>query len=136
MRGQVTFEFLGTVVVAMLIYAIFSTYIFIQFESLLPWQNQNYDARFYAEQIAEAIDYAHFGGDGYHDTFVLPEQIRSRNYTVFYSSGIIEVDIVDLGDVDSYGIAHVVAPQVGMFSVGNGTNHVVNSNGTVGVWVQ
>ena len=136
MRGQITFEFLGTVLVAMLIYSVFTLYIITQFGAILPWNNQNYDARFYAEQVAEAVDAAYLGGDGYYSSFEMPEQIRGRDYTVTYGGGAIEVDIIDLGDVDSYGIANSVAADVGAFSVGNGTNHVVNSNGTVGVWNQ
>ncbi|MCK4327103.1 MAG: hypothetical protein KAW41_01365 [Candidatus Diapherotrites archaeon] len=136
MRGQITFEFIGTVVVAMLIYAIFTAYIFVQFGALLPWQNQNYEARFYAERVAGAIDAAYFGGDGYYSTFELPEKIRGREYNVEYGGGVVEVDIVDLGEVDSYGIAYSMAPEIGAFDAGNGTNHVTNSNGTVGVWGQ
>lgn len=134
MKGQFTFEFLGTVVVALLIFAVFHMYIVTQFAGMLPWDNQNYEANFYARRIADQVNHAYTAGDGYESSFELPEQIRGRIYTVVYATQVVEVDIIDLGDVDSYGLAAFTAADVEMYGVGNGTNYVVNTNGTVVVW--
>lgn len=136
MKGQITFEFLGTVLMALLIYGVFYIYIISMFAGMLPWDTQSYEAGFYAERIGENINYAYAAGDGYYSSFELPEQIRGRDYTVYYSneSKAVEVDIIDLGEIDSYGIAYFTAPTVGIYDVGNGTNKITNSNGTVIIW--
>ena len=121
---------------ALLIYSVFALYTTSTFSGLLPWDNQNYEAAFFAERIANQINGAHLAGEGYHNSFELPEQVRGREYTVHYSveEKVVEIDIVDLGEVDSYGMASFIASDVYMDNIVNGTNYVSNTNGTIVVW--
>lgn len=132
-KGQFSYEFLGTVAVAVLIYAVFALYITTAFGGLLPFDNQNYEAGFYAKRVADQISAAQLAGDGYYSSFELPEQIRGRGYTVRYGNGTVEVDVSGDGNIDSYGTVGFFGDAV-LSDVGNGTNYVVNSNGTVVVW--
>ena len=136
MKGQVSYEFLGTVMIAVLIYAIFAMYIYATFGALLPWDNQNYEAGCYATRIADKIDGAYLAGEGYYSSFEMPEQIRGRDYIIHYDSSgkAVEIDIIDLGEIDSYAVANFVANGVYMVNVGNGTNYISNNDGTVVVW--
>lgn len=134
MKGQITLEFLGTVAMMVLIFAVFSLYIMTQFSFLVPWQTQSPQASHYAQRIASYVNYAYLSGDGYTSSFELPEQVSGRDYVVYYNSTnrVVEIDIVDLGGIDSYGTANFIAPRVVM-AAGPGTNYVTNSNGTVAV---
>ncbi len=133
MKGQAAFEFLGIVIVATLLFTIFGLFITSQFSSVIPWTTQNPQAGFFADRIAKAIDSSYLGGSGYHTTFELPEAIGGRDYHVNYSTAnkAVEVNIIDKGHIDSYEIAYFLAPNLIMYGVGNGTNHVININGTV-----
>jgi hypothetical protein len=134
LRGQVTLEFLGTVAMAVLIFAVLSVHIMTQFSLLVPWNTQSPQAAHFAQRIASYVNYAYLSGDGYSSSFELPEQIAGRDYVVYYNSTnrVIEVDIVDLGAIDSFAVVDFVAPRVVM-GAGPGTNYVTNSNGTVAV---
>lgn len=132
-KGQFSYEFLGTVAIAVLIYAVFALYITTAFGGLLPFDNQNYEAGFYAKRVADAISAAQLAGDGYYGSFELPERIRGYNYTVHHGNNTIEVDVIGDENIDSYGVAGYFGDAV-LSNVGNGTNYVANSNGRVVVW--
>ncbi len=132
-KGQFSYEFLGTAGVAVLIYGIFVLYITTSFAGLLPFDNQNYEAGFYAKRVADAISAAQLAGDGYFGSFELPEQIEGHNYTVHYGNSSIEIDIIGDENTSSYGVAEFFGDAV-LSNVGGGTNYVTNSNRTVIVW--
>ena len=136
MRGQISFEFLGVIMIAVLIYGVFSLYITTTFSTLLPTDYRSFDARTQARVIAEAVEEAYFAGDGYNSTVTLQDAIGGRDYTVSYNvtNRAVEVDVIDAGEIDSYGEAVFSANSLVMSNVGPGTNYVANSNGTVAVW--
>lgn len=136
MKGQVSFEFLGVIMIAVLIYGIFGLYITMTFSTLLPTDYKSFEARSQARIIAEAVEEAYFAGDGYNSTIRLVDAIGGRDYTVSYNTTnrAVEVDVIDAGEIDSYGTAVFSAHSLVMQNAGPGTNYVANSNGTVAVW--
>jgi hypothetical protein len=132
--GQTAFEFLMTLILVGIIFAVFSLLIIFNLAILTPDNPRAEKTRAVADELAQRINYAYVQGDGYQNSFRMPEQIGGRDYVILASTNkSIEVDVIEQeGELDAFGVANINAPSVRLYGFA-ATTVITNSNGTVTV---
>jgi hypothetical protein len=135
-KGQTALEFLQTIILLGLLFIIFSVFIVEEFMFLYSDPIEESQAQSLADRIVAELNGAYIGGDGYESLFSLPEGVGGRDYTVLYnqSTRLVEIDIIDVGEVDRYTVATFLPEGVYLYNMTNGTVRVVNSGGVITMW--
>ena len=129
-KAQASFEFMQSFTLLLLLALIFTT-IFMNYYVDLQNKSMRIDLFNFAEEVADKINAAYLGGDGFQYNFYLPKKINGKDYYIILKPDdkYLEVKLNDSA-YENYGSASLLTSNIELIQW-NENQTIENINGKI-----